>query len=214
MIKIHSFTFNAFQENTYVLYDETHECVIIDPGCYDTYEKQELTEFIIGKELKVVAILNTHCHVDHVLGNNFVKNFFKVKLAIPKLEEQVYRAVKVYASNYGFFQYDEAEIDEFINEEERLIFGNSYLEILFLPGHAPGHLGFYSPMQNFIIAGDVLFNGSIGRTDLPLGDYDTLISSIKNKLYKLPDHTIVYPGHGPETTVGIEKKSNPFVRAN
>jgi hydroxyacylglutathione hydrolase len=212
VIKIHSFTFNPFQENTYLLYDETKECLVIDPGCYDNYERQELTDFIVEKELRVVKVLNTHCHVDHVLGNQFVKNFFKIKLAIPRHEEQIFKAVKAYAPNYGFFQYDEAEINEFINEEERLMFGNSYLEILFLPGHSPGHLGFYSPLQNFIIAGDVLFSGSIGRTDLPMGDYDTLVSSIKNKLYKLPESTTVYPGHGPETTIGIEKKSNPFVR--
>lgn len=214
MIRIHSFTFNPFQENTYLLFDETQECIVIDPGCYENYEQQELDDFIIKNDLRVVKIVNTHCHVDHVLGNQYVKTKYRVNLSIPRLEEQTFRAVRAYAPNYGFFKYDEAEVNEYIKEDDKLIFGNSFLEILFVPGHSPGHLAFYNPEQHFVVAGDVLFNGSIGRTDLPLGDHDTLIESIKTKMYSLPEDTIVYPGHGPETTIGFEKKSNPFVRGN
>src|SRR5689334_13278313 len=120
MIKIQPFTFNAFQENTYVLWDDTKEAVIIDPGCYEKEEREELIDFIESKQLKVVALLNTHCHIDHVLGNQFIKDFFKVKLSIHKLEESILRAVKSYASNYGFFQYHESEADNFIDEGEKI----------------------------------------------------------------------------------------------
>ncbi|HYG40819.1 MAG TPA: MBL fold metallo-hydrolase [Cytophagales bacterium] len=212
MIQIHSFTFNPFQENTYLLFDETRECVIFDPGCYETYEQQELDDFISTNKLNVVKVINTHCHVDHVLGNQYIKFKYKVNLSIPRLEDQVFKAVKAYAPNYGFNKYDEAEVNEYISENGKILFGNSFLEILFVPGHSPGHLAFYNPVQHFVIAGDVLFNGSIGRTDLPLGDHNTLIESIKTKMYKLPDETIVYPGHGLKTSIGYEKKSNPFVR--
>lgn len=212
VIRIKTFTFNPFQENTYLLFDETTECIVIDPGCYENYEQRELEEFVYQNGLKVVKVINTHCHVDHVVGNSFVKAKYKVKLSIPKLEDQIFRAVKAYAPNYGFFKYEEAEVNEYIELNQRISFGNSFLETLFVPGHSPGHLAFYHPHQNFLISGDVLFNGSIGRTDLPLGDYDTLIESIKSKVYTLPDNTTVFPGHGPETTIGIEKRSNPFIR--
>jgi hydroxyacylglutathione hydrolase len=210
MIKVQIFTFNAFQENTYLLHDETRECVIIDPGCYEKEEKEELTSFIEINNLKVVALINTHCHIDHVLGNAFVKEYYKVKLGLHKIEDFTLRAVKSYASNYGFSQYHEAFPDYFLEEGDKVKFGNSELDILFVPGHAPGHIAFYNKKENICIGGDVLFSGSIGRTDLPGGDFDTLIRSIHNKIFPLGDKMVIYPGHGPNTTIEKEKLHNPY----
>lgn len=213
MIKIRTFTFNPFSENTYVLHDsETAEAVIIDPGCSAREEQQELQDYISSKGLKVVKLLNTHCHIDHVLGNTWVKEKYNTEIYIHKEDEQVLRAVETYAPVYGFPQYQPSLPDHFLKEGDMVKFGNSALEVLFVPGHAPGHIAFYNKNQDFCINGDCLFQSSIGRTDLPGGDFDTLIRSIRNKLFTLPDQTVIYCGHGPETTIGHEKKFNPFCR--
>ncbi len=209
-MQIQTFVFNPFQENTLVVYDETKEAVVIDPGCYEPAESAQLDDFITAHHLNIKYLLNTHCHIDHVLGNDHVKQKYKVRLMIHPIEETVLRTVKIYAPNYGFAQYQEAEPDGFLNEGDKVKFGNTTLDILFLPGHSPGHIAFYNRQQDVIISGDVLFAGSIGRTDLPGGDFDTLISSIHQKLFTLPDKVVVYPGHGPTTTLGKEKISNPF----
>ena len=210
MLKIQEFVFNPFQENTYILFDETGEAVIVDPGCYENHEKQELTEFIESNNLKVTMLLNTHGHIDHVLGNTFVKDKFKVKLFIHKIDEPVMRAVKAYAGNYGFPLYQEASVDSYLEEGKTISFGNQQFKILFVPGHSPGHVAFYNEKEKVVISGDVLFQNSIGRTDLPGGNFDTLINSIHEKLFTLPDDVVVYPGHGPKTTIGFEKVTNPF----
>jgi hydroxyacylglutathione hydrolase len=210
MIKVDIFTFNPFQENTYILHDETRECVIIDPGCYEREEQEELTTFIEINKLKVVELLNTHCHIDHVLGNYFVKEKYKVGLSIHKIDEATLKAVKTYSSNYGFANYTEASADKYIDEGDQIRFGNTTLDILFVPGHAPGHIAFYNSKENICIGGDVLFAGSIGRTDLPGGNFETLIKSIQDKIFSLGEAMVLYPGHGPETTVGREMRSNPY----
>jgi hydroxyacylglutathione hydrolase len=210
MMEIKIFEFNPLQENTYVLFDETKECVIIDPGCYDKNEEEALAFFIESNGLTVKMLLNTHCHVDHVLGNWFVKNKYGVKLYIHQKDEMVLRAVRTYAPNYGLFRYQETEADEYLNENDIVAFGNQQLKVLFVPGHAPGHVAFYHENTRQIISGDVLFYNSIGRTDLPGGNFQTLIESIQKKIFVLPDDAVVYPGHGPRTTVGFEKKTNPF----
>jgi len=210
MLRIQSFVFNPLQENTYVLYDDTGEAVIIDPGCYEAYEREELADFIAAEGLKVKMLLNTHGHVDHVLGNAFVKGKYGVPLYIHAKDEPTLRAVKVYAPHYGFMQYDEATPDAFLEAGRDVAFGQQSLQVLFVPGHAPGHVAFYSEKEKIVIGGDVLFRNSIGRTDLPGGDFDTLIQSIHQKLFTLPDDVVVYPGHGPETSIGFEKKTNPF----
>lgn len=209
-MKVVSFVFNPFQENTYVLYDDTKECVVIDPGCIEQDEKFELTSFIESNELKVKLLLNTHCHVDHVLGNDFIKEKYKVDFLIHAADLPVLKAVRAYAPSYGFHQYKEAEPDRFMNEGDVIQFGNQALKVLYVPGHAPGHVAFYNESDKTVIAGDVLFYNSIGRTDLPGGNYDTLIASIHDKLFSLPDDVTVYPGHGPKTSIGFEKKTNPF----
>lgn len=210
MVHIQSFTFNPFEENTYLLYDERGDAVIIDPGCYEKEEQEELKNFITAKKLTLKLLLNTHCHIDHVLGNDFVKGKFNVPLLIPALERPLLKSVSAYAPNYGFSNYHEALPDGDLKEGDRVKFGASTLEVLFLPGHSPGHVGFYEHNQKFLIGGDVLFYHSIGRTDLPGGNFDALLSSIHQKLFTLPDEVTVYPGHGPATTLGEEKVHNPF----
>ncbi len=212
MISIQPFTFNQFQENTFVLFDETKEAIIIDPGCYSPQEEEVLKSFIKQNALKVVRLINTHCHIDHVLGNKFVKDTYNVKLEAHKIESEQLNQVPLYAPSYGFVGYKAATVDVFIDENTDITFGNSTLKTLFVPGHSPGHLAFYSAEQKFCINGDVLFFQSIGRTDLPGGDMDTLKNSIQNVMYKLPDDTKIYCGHGNPTMIAFEKKNNQFIR--
>ncbi|MFD2202766.1 MBL fold metallo-hydrolase [Shivajiella indica] len=211
MLQLKSFTFNPFMENTYLLYDDSKEAVIFDPGCYEKYEQNELLEFIESQSLKLKYLINTHCHIDHVLGNAFVKKSFQIPLYIHEKEHAVLNSVSVYAPNYGFGGYEAAEPDFYIAEEDKINFGNTELDILSVPGHSPGHLVFYHKDTGICIAGDTLFQGSIGRTDLPGGDHQTLLNSIKKKMFSLPEDTKVYPGHGPMTSIGFEKEHNPFV---
>ena len=207
---IQTFVFNPFSENTYVVFDETKEAVIIDPGCYEPTEKAELDQFITSKGLTVKFILNTHCHIDHVLGNFHCKTKYNAPLLIHREDEKVLLAVQSYASNYGFAGYQPTLPDRFLEENESFTFGNTTWKVLFLPGHSPGHIAFYDEQKKTIFSGDVLFKRSIGRTDLPGGNFDVLLKSIQQKLFLLPDDVVVYSGHGPTTTIGEEKKSNPF----
>lgn len=206
---IQTFTFNPFQENTYVVSSQS-EAIIIDPGNSDKRETSELDQYISDKRLSVKYLLNTHCHIDHVLGNYHVKEKYKVPFMIHANDLPVLRAVKSYAPNYGFPMYSECLPDSFIKEGDEVLVGDTKAKILFVPGHAPGHIAFYFEKEMTIISGDVLFLSSIGRTDLPGGDFDTLIDSIHQKLFTLPDDVTVYSGHGPTTTIGREKVSNPF----
>lgn len=193
-----------------MLYHENGDSIIIDPGCYEKYEEEELAGFIESNGLKVRQLINTHCHIDHVLGNAFVKNRYGVKLYIHPIDEATLRAVKTYAPLYGFHRFQESEPDAFLNEGDQITLGDSVFDIVFVPGHCPGHIALINHQQHFVIGGDVLFDGSVGRTDLPGGDMDTLIESIHSKLFTLPDNYIVHCGHGPSTTIGKEKKTNPF----
>jgi hydroxyacylglutathione hydrolase len=211
MISIQSFVFGPFQENTYILFDETKNCIIIDPGCYDTRERSILESFIRDNKLQPVKLLNTHCHLDHVFGNGFVAEKYNLQLEINKNDQVVLDAYLLMANMYNLNAEPSPQPAVYLNEGDVITFGNSSLEIVFTPGHSPGSITFYNAEQKFMIAGDVLFSGSIGRTDLPGGDYDTLIASIKNKLLPLGDDYKVYNGHGPFTTIGVERKSNPFL---
>jgi hydroxyacylglutathione hydrolase len=211
MIAIQSFVFCPFQENTYVLSDETNECIIIDPGCYDDSERTELADFIADKKLKPVKLLNTHCHLDHIFGNGFVASKYNLKLEINKHEQMILDAFLSTCSLYNLNADPSPQPSVYLNEGDIVKFGNSELEILFTPGHSPGSITFYNREQKFMISGDVLFYGSIGRTDLSGGNYDTLISNIKTKLFPLGDDFKVYSGHGPVTNIGFEKMNNPFM---
>jgi hydroxyacylglutathione hydrolase len=210
MPSVHFFTFNPFQENTYVLFDETQDAVIIDPGCSDKHEEKELANWIEANHLKVRSIMLTHSHIDHILGAYFVKDKYRAPICIYPKDESTLRSGKVVAAMYGIDNFTTVEPDQYLSEQEPVSFGNTTLSVIYLPGHAPGHVGFYHSDQKILIGGDVLFRGSIGRTDLPGGDFETLINSIHQKLFTLPDEVIVYPGHGPATTIGEEKVSNPF----
>ncbi|OZI08271.1 MBL fold hydrolase [Siphonobacter sp. BAB-5385] len=214
MLYLQVFTFNGFQENTYVLWDDTKEAVIIDPGCSDRQEREELTEFISDEGLKVVKLLNTHAHVDHVLGNAFVKRTYGVPYYLHPLDVPVLKSVAVRAPSYRIFDYEEAEPDAWLEEGVPVTFGDTTLEVLHVPGHAPGHVAFINRESNLCISGDVLFHGSIGRWDFPGCNFDDLISSIKHKLFTLDDEMEVFPGHGPATTIGRERLENPYVGQN
>ncbi len=212
MLTVQPFTFNPVQENTYVLYNEKGECCIIDPGCYFASEEKALTDFIDQNSLKPILLLNTHCHLDHIFGNRFVQKKYNLSLHLHPQE----KAVLEYGPAAGqlwqlpFDNYDGELI--FLNEGDTVRIGDGELHVLFTPGHSPGSVSFYDKEAKFVISGDVLFQGSVGRTDLPGGDFSILDESIKTKLYTLPEDTIIYPGHGDSTTIGDEMKGNPFVK--
>jgi glyoxylase-like metal-dependent hydrolase (beta-lactamase superfamily II) len=211
MIQIKKFTFNPIQENTYVLYDETGECIIIDAGCYFDYEKEELDGFILSQNLKPVKLVNTHCHFDHILGINHCRSKYNVPFFAHKEDGFLVEQIVGQGDRFGVPVEPVSPPDHFLTEGGTVTFGNSSLEVVHVPGHAPGHVVLYSPSQHFLVAGDVLFYGSIGRTDLPKGSFEQLVGNIKTKLLVLPDETAVYCGHGPETSIGFEKKHNPFL---
>jgi hydroxyacylglutathione hydrolase len=211
MANVQSFENNPYQENTYIVYDETGECAIIDPGMYTAAEQNVVVNFIRYNNLKPVLLLNTHCHIDHVLGNKFVFDQYGLKPQFHIDELPVLEAVVAYAPMMGM-RYEVSPLpDEYLAETGSVRFGNSELTLIFAPGHSPAHLCFYDKKDNILIGGDVLFRNSIGRTDLPGGNYALLIKNIREKLFTLPDDCIVYPGHGPETTIGFEKQTNPFL---
>ncbi|MEM9849976.1 MAG: MBL fold metallo-hydrolase [Bacteroidota bacterium] len=213
MTEIASFTFNPFQENTYIIYEAGGECIIIDPGCYQPEEKATLIDFIQKKELTPVRLLNTHCHIDHVFGNRFVADTYGLGLEIPAGELMVLNAVPQIAQMYGLSYPEPSPVPtRFIAEGEIIEFGSTELKTLLTPGHSPASMSFYCEAAQFLIAGDVLFDGSIGRTDLPGGDMDTLLESIRTQFLVLPDEVVVYPGHMSSTTIGKERRTNPFLQ--
>ncbi len=212
MIQVLKFTFNPFQENTYLIYDETNECVVFDPGCQTPKEKQTLTDVIAELKLKPVMLVNTHCHIDHVFGNKFMMEAYGLELAMHKGELPVLQSAEMVGRMYGIPVEPSPMPSVFLEEGDELKFGNSSLQIFLTPGHSPASLSFYSAADQFVIAGDVLFYEGIGRTDLPGGDFSTLIKSIKTKLFTLEDGVKVYSGHGPETTIGHEKANNVFLK--
>jgi hydroxyacylglutathione hydrolase len=214
MITIKNFCFNPFYENTYVLFDETKQCIIVDPGCFEKREEETLEQFISLSRLTPVMLVNTHAHIDHVLGNNFVFETYNLKPVLHRNEIKILEAAPVIGAEWGIPVHPSPLPEKFLEGGDTVSFGNSTLKILFAPGHSPGSVCLYSQEQSFIVSGDVLFRESIGRTDLPLGDHETLLQSIREKLFLLPDETIVYSGHGPETSIGYEKQFNPFVGVN
>lgn len=211
MIQVKSFVCNPFQENTYLLYDETGQCVIIDPGIYSGAEQNLVTRFISENKLTPTLLLNTHCHIDHVLGNKFIFDTYGLLPQFHEGELPVITSVPAYSAGMGI-QYDVSPLPvTFLGETGTISFGSSTLEIIFAPGHSPAHICFYSADDSLLIGGDVLFYRSIGRTDLPGGNHTQLLQSIRKNIFALPDSCKVYPGHGPETTIGFEKQFNPFL---
>lgn len=213
MLHIKTFTFNPYQENTYVIYNDAKECIIIDPGMHNYQEEQLFQSFIDGQELKPIALVNTHGHIDHVLGNRFIYETYELMPQFHENELPLLVQVQNYAPQMGI-RYEPSPIPEtFLTIDDKIEIGDESLSLLFAPGHSPGHLCLYSAEHNFLIGGDVLFHRSVGRTDLPGGNHQQLMESIANTIYTLPEETTVYPGHGPTTTIKEEKELNPFIRA-
>jgi len=211
MISVKKFTFNPVQENTFVVYDETGECVIVDAGCNNDNEQRELDNFITKENLKPVRLINTHCHFDHIMGVTYCRTKYHLQFEIHPDELPLVEQAVEHGDMFGIPMEPVDAPDGFFNEGDQLTFGNSYLQVIAAPGHSPGGVVFYNPVQKILLAGDVLFYGSIGRTDLPGGSFEQLVGNIKTKLLTLPEETIVYSGHGTETTIGFEKNNNPFL---
>jgi glyoxylase-like metal-dependent hydrolase (beta-lactamase superfamily II) len=211
-IHVRTYTFNPFQENTYLVYDNNKNAVIIDPGCYSQSEKEVLTDFIEKEQLKIHAILNTHCHIDHVFGNSYFSQKYQVDIITHRGELETLKMAGISAQMYGFNGYEESPIPEvFVEEGETITFGDISFKVIFAPGHSVAHIAFYNAENNILMGGDILFKGSFGRYDLPGGSLEVLKKSITTQIFTLPDNTTVYSGHGPNTTVGEEKNTNPIL---
>ncbi|MCB0576217.1 MAG: MBL fold metallo-hydrolase [Saprospiraceae bacterium] len=212
MTQVEVFELNPFAENTLVVYDDTGECAIFDPGCYSVEEQELLSRFVSEKGLRPVRLINTHCHLDHVFGNAFAARNWGLELEIHRGELPLLEHFPQICQMYGIpFRDTPPAPGHFIEDGDIVTFGNTRLEVMLTPGHSPASISFYCAADAFVIAGDVLFYESIGRTDLPGGDFDTLLHSIRTRLFPLPDATLVYPGHGPTTTIRHEKEYNPFL---
>lgn len=210
MLNLKDFIFNdLFRERTFILWDETNECVIIDPGCYGPGEEAILSDFIRQNELEVTKILNTHCHFDHILGNHFVKKSYSAPVLAPEKDQYLLELVPKQAPDFSAPNYKHVTPDQWLNDGDVIQFGNSSLEVLHIPGHTKGHVAFFNRKERLLFTGDTLFKNNIGRTDFPGGDYHTIIKSIKEVLLPLGDDVKVIPGHGEDTTIGQEKKYNP-----
>ena len=213
MFALQSFTFNAFFENTYIVYEEdSRHAVIVDAGCYATYERQEITSFIQSEKLLVQALINTHAHLDHMLGVTFLQKKYDIPFYLHKDEMENFSSLSTSAPLFGIEDFEPCSAFTPIEENKSFTLGSGTLDVYLVPGHAPGHVVFYSKKDHFLVAGDTLFRESIGRTDLPGGDHETLLRKIQEVLFTLPDHTKVYPGHGDSTTIAHEKLHNPFLQ--
>ena len=212
MMKIHKFTFNPFYENTYLIWDEqTLASAVIDPGMLEEFEEEEIKTFISTNSLKIEYLINTHCHIDHLLGARFIKEEYNPRYLIPEKDIPLFNNASTQAEMFGMTIKELPDYDNFLSEEEDLVIGNEMVKCLFTPGHSPGEFCLHSEKSNFCITGDVLFNESIGRTDLYGGNYDVLIDSIRKKLLILHDDVMIYPGHGDNSTIGYEKTHNQFL---
>lgn len=212
MLTVQSFTFNPLSENTYLVYNEKGNAIIIDPGCYFENEQRELQSFIEDNKLTLIQLINTHCHLDHIFGNKWVHKTYGLELYLHTNEKIVLEHAPQSALRWGLSIDNYNEPLHFLEDGGTIAIDNDVLSIIFTPGHSPGSISFYCEKQNFIISGDVLFRESIGRTDLPGGHYETLLNSIRTKLFTLPENTLVYNGHGKTTTIDHEKKYNPYLR--
>lgn len=211
MISVKQFVFNPFQENTYVLYQPNAEAIVVDAGCSNESELQELIGFIHSQKLAVKCLVNTHCHIDHILGIDKLKTQFGTKAYAHIDDLPLLQMAPAHAMMFGLYLDKVPTIDETINHNDLIELNGSQLRVIHTPGHSKGGICLYAENEKFLITGDTLFNLSIGRTDLAGGNYETLIKSIREQLLILPDDVIVYPGHGNSTTIGIEKASNPFL---
>ncbi|MFN5182899.1 MAG: MBL fold metallo-hydrolase [Bacteroidota bacterium] len=210
-MKIKKFTFGPFQENTFLVYDFNGECAIIDPGCFGASDQKELSDFITSENLKPTHLLNTHTHLDHISGNLFVYEKYGLKPQIHEADLPILNMQEQSSLMYGLPCEKSPKPDFFIKEGDKINIGKISLNVIFAPGHSPGHVVFFDAISQQLIGGDVLFYNSIGRTDLPMGNHAQLIDSIKSKIFPLGENVKVYCGHGPETMIGFEKRTNPFL---
>ncbi|HEY0262867.1 MAG TPA: MBL fold metallo-hydrolase [Chitinophagales bacterium] len=211
MLTIKKFTFNPFQENSYIIGNEAKEALLIDPGCHNAYEQEQFLDYIKNNDLKPVRLLNTHCHIDHIPGNPLVARTFGLPLEIHELELENLNRASTYGSMFGFNIEDQPEPQMTLHDGAQFTFGDTLFSVIHTPGHSVGSVCFYFPKEAVIISGDVLFKGSVGRYDLPGSNGEDLYNSITTKMMKLPDDVSVYSGHGMKTTIGEERKSNPFL---
>jgi len=211
-MEIYRIVFNPIDVNTYILADKSGECTIIDCGCYDKNEFSELTDLIGEKNLNPVLLLNTHCHLDHIFGNQFMLEKYKLGTFCHKDDDNNRKRSVDHALMFGLYMETPPEPAGYLTDGQKIKFGQTELTAIHVPGHAAGSLAFYSENDKVVFTGDALFAGSIGRTDLPGGNYETLINSITKKLFTLPSETVVYPGHGEETSIGVEIKTNPYFK--
>ena len=209
-MKIYKLVFNPIEVNTYILAHESGDCVVIDCGCYDRFEFDDFVKFIEEKKLKPALLLNTHSHLDHIFGNKFMLEKYGLRPLASELDEMNRIDAVSHAALFGLRMDDPPEPAEYISDNQEIQFGTDKMTALLVPGHTTGSIAFYSEKNNCVFTGDVLFNGSIGRSDLKGGNFDVLIRSIKSRLFVLPESTIVYPGHGAETTIGREIATNPY----
>ena len=210
-LNIKIFHFNMIQVNTLVCYDETKEGVIVDPGMSSVAEQNMLLDFIKKENIVVKYVINTHPHIDHVLGNAFCVSEFNAPLAAHQAGLPIYKEAPMHGATFGFPNFEYPVPDVFINDEDKITFGNQVWKALYTPGHADGSVCLYDEKNRFVIAGDVLFSGSIGRTDLPTGNFQRLLQNINEKLLPLGDDVTVIPGHAETTTIGNEKMNNPYL---
>lgn len=211
MFYIQSFTFSPIEENTYLLWNDDKDCIIIDPGCYHSYEEMELAAFIDKNLLTPKLLLNTHCHLDHVFGEKYVAEKYNLLPHIHANEKQMLEMAEMAGERWGMPFTSYKGPVELLEADQEIKLGYDLLKVLYAPGHSPGHVCFYCANQGFVIGGDVLFKGSVGRTDLPGGNHEILIESIETQLLTLPDETRVYSGHGGMTTIGNERFGNPYL---
>ena len=213
MLEVKKFTFNPFSENTFIISNKSSKAVIIDPGCYYRAEQKELDDYISNNQLDVQCVLHTHSHLDHMFGTAHLLSKYNVKLWIHRDDKITYDSFEKVCELYGIpIHKSPIQNPVFFNLYKPFQIDDITFQILFVPGHSPGHVAFYNKENNFLINGDCLFENSIGRTDLSGGNHHQLVNSIKNKIFQLPDETLVYCGHGNETTIKTEKNSNPFLR--
>lgn len=207
-MQVKKFTFNPFQENTFVLIAENKDCIVVDPGCYTEAEQEELLTYIQKENLNPIKLINTHCHIDHILGNALIANQFNLELEAHEIEQDVLERMPAWGMQYGIVMESSPKISKLLKAGDKISLGTEELEVLFVPGHSPGHVALVNHTSKFVVGGDVLFKGSFGRVDLTGGDIKTLVNSIMLTLFNLPNDYVVYPGHMEETTIGAEKKSN------
>ncbi|MEN3041618.1 MAG: MBL fold metallo-hydrolase [Bacteroidia bacterium] len=211
-MRIRRLVTNAYQENTYLLFGNNGTAWVIDPGLYTESERRAFQSIILAEKARLVAIYLTHAHIDHILGVRWIATTYGVPLYYHREEEVVYQNAPTWAALMGLHYEAGPTAEDYISEDTTLFLDGEIVQVLYIPGHSPGHVGFYFPESRKLFAGDVLFRGSIGNYELPLADYHTLMTSLWEKVLILPDDTEVWPGHGEPTLIGYERKTNPFLQ--